>query len=61
VGWSATVPEFYGHPGNNTIVAAISFLDITENQKGPNQGIKEDGEGLQPCLVAKICVLTNYE
>jgi hypothetical protein len=36
VGWSAFIPEFQGHPGNNTLITAISFLNTTRNHRGPN-------------------------
>lgn len=35
IGWSA-VPEFYVHPGNDIVIAAVSFLKIIGNHKGPS-------------------------
>jgi len=38
---SASIPEFQGCPGYNTLLTAISFLDIRRNHKGQNQVSKE--------------------
>jgi hypothetical protein len=38
---SASIPEFQGCPGYNTLLNAISFLDIRRNHKGQNQVSKE--------------------
>jgi hypothetical protein len=48
IGQSEIVPEFLGHPANDTLSAAISILETRRNHKGPNQGSKE-GVGPQPC------------
>lgn len=34
---SAIVPYFAGHPGDDTLVTAISFFNATRNRKGQNQ------------------------
>jgi hypothetical protein len=44
VGWSVIVPEFQRHPGNDTLVAVISFLETRRNHKRPNQASKEGGD-----------------
>jgi hypothetical protein len=37
----SNVPEFQGHPGNNTLPTAISFLDTRRKHKGLKQVSKE--------------------
>jgi hypothetical protein len=37
VGWSAIVPEFQRHPGNNTLLAAISFSEKRKCHNGQSQ------------------------
>jgi hypothetical protein len=36
-GTIAVVPEFHGRPGDDTLVAAISFPEKGRNEKGRNQ------------------------
>jgi hypothetical protein len=43
-GESQIIPEFQGYPGNNSLVAAISFSEATKHHKELNQVDKEDGE-----------------
>jgi hypothetical protein len=54
VGQSAIVPEFQRHPGNDTFLAPISFVETTENHKGPYQASKRVGTTAM-VLVAKNC------
>jgi hypothetical protein len=49
VGRSAIVPEFQWHPGNDALLASISFSETRRNRKGANQASKEGG-GPQPCF-----------
>jgi hypothetical protein len=41
VGWSAFVPEFQKHPGNDTLLTATSLSETRRNHKEPNQPSKE--------------------
>jgi hypothetical protein len=49
VGHSVIVPEFQTHPGNDTLLAVISFLETRRSHMGPNQ-VSKDGGGPQPCF-----------
>jgi hypothetical protein len=42
VGQSATVHDFYGHPENDTLMAAISFLETGDTIRDDQQS--KDGE-----------------
>jgi hypothetical protein len=37
------IPEFQGHPGNDTLTAAISFSETRRNHKGPSEARPGDG------------------
>lgn len=39
----AIIPELQEPPGNDALVAAISFFEARKNHKGPIQVSKEDG------------------
>jgi hypothetical protein len=42
--WSLVVPEFLGQPGNNHLIAVISFLETKKKiTQGQNQVSKEEG------------------
>jgi len=36
-GQSVIIPEFQGHPENDTLTAAISFSETRRNYKGPSE------------------------
>lgn len=42
MGQSATVHDFYGHPENDTLMAAISFLETGDTIRDDQQS--KDGE-----------------
>jgi len=39
----AIIPEFQESPGNDALVAAVSFFEARKNYMGPIHVIKEDG------------------
>jgi len=52
-GQSGTAPEFQEYPGNNTLIAAISFSETWRNYEGPNQACKKGGGNTAMLLAEK--------